>query len=274
MSRLVGFLSNDAMLCDLALKATQQSFVEELQNPSEGWGIGFYEEERALVRKRPARLEGEVDINQLVGDLSTSSFIAQIRHASRGPATPQNTQPFRFRNWLCSHVGTAIYGERGYEAMRNLLPDFMQRSIKGQSDSEVAAFLFLDKLRHITPIERAIIPVGALIEAAQETVKIIEALCCEEAEEEPMLDMLFATGRMLIAIHSSNREMARLTVRGVERLEPSIIAGQPDKRSAYEHFRAIFLAVNPITSAAEWEAIPERSVVVIDEDLRVHTSAL
>ena len=145
MSRQFAYLGNDASLFELAVATCGETLSHELENPCDGWGIGYFNDDRALVRKRPAQIQGRVNFGELATDLATVAVIGHLRWALHGAATPENTQPFRFRNWLFSHCGDASPVPAVRDALIASLPDHQLSNVRGETDSEPALYVFFDQ---------------------------------------------------------------------------------------------------------------------------------
>ncbi len=80
----------------------------------DGWGIGWYPggEPAATVLKEPAPPPGSIrsELVRAWEHLASSSFLLHIRHATWGPISDANTQPFcrshGGRDWLLAHSGS------------------------------------------------------------------------------------------------------------------------------------------------------------------------
>ncbi len=275
MSRQMAFLSNDFSLFDLALEACGSTLAGHKDAPYDGWGIGYYVEDRALVQKKPTSIEGRTDLAELVRDVRSHSVMAHLRRAIQGVASPENTQPFRFRNWLCAHIGEASFSPQGTEMLRQALPGFLQHNVRGDTDSEVALHFFFDFLRTHARIDRDIVAVDALLAAARDAVQTIVRINKASGEvRTPSLDMVFLSGRMMVAVAASTSTLATLRIGAMERFEAQLFADSPPKVQNYPHFRGIFLSFDPNDPERKWITAPPRSVIVVDEHLQVHTAPL
>src|SRR5499433_364101 len=84
------------------------------RKPPDGWGIGWYpgSEPAAAVMKEPAPPHGSIrsELVRAWEHLASSLFLLHIRHATWGPVSDANTQPFSRsyggRDWLLGHSGS------------------------------------------------------------------------------------------------------------------------------------------------------------------------
>lgn len=270
MSRHFGYLGSDFSLFDLALKACGESLSFVADSPCDGWGLGYYQDEQALVRKQPAKLTGRINLAELAADVMSHSLVAHVRQSSEGTSAPQNTQPYRFRNWLFTHLGYATRTPEGLAALIGLLPDFLQRNVRGQTDSELALHLFFEKLNKRTRIDRAIVPVPALFESMRETLLDIRRTIMTTTEETPVLDFIFVSGRTIMATCTSDSTLAYLPIHGVEREEKPLFAGHTPDKKVFPHFKGVFVTTDPADSDVPWQMVPTNNILVVDEKFEVH----
>ncbi|MDX9721872.1 MAG: class II glutamine amidotransferase [Myxococcota bacterium] len=267
MSRLFAYLGNDPVLLCEALDRCGNSLCCELGEAAQGWGVGYYHDERALVHKRPGAIEGHCDLRELCAELQSMALIAHLRQAVQGAVSPENTQPFRFRNWLFAHIGQVTHSADANQALHERLPNFLQHNINGVTDSELALHFFFASLRDYGRVDREILPVQQLLDAGTRTVRALKSTLEDASQRQtPQLDMLFCSGRMLVAI---NHGPARLFNLRFEGLENSV-------RGAAEGFRAQLLAFDAGSpgehdeAKPQWRELPANSIVVIDENFELH----
>jgi len=76
--------------------------------------------------------------------LRTDCIVGHVRLATVGKeGRSENTAPYRFRSWLFAHNGTVDKFEEVRQHLRSHIPDFLQRNIRGQTESEHLMHLFL-----------------------------------------------------------------------------------------------------------------------------------
>src|SRR5262245_60948197 len=128
MSRLFGFLCNEATRTRCALNLVAPLLVVDGPNRRDGYGIGFNQNGEMLLKKRPLS-EGRVDFYELVKDLRTDALIGHVREATIGNLKMENTHPFRYRSWLFAHSGTVEQFGEIKNAMLASVPDFLRRNV-------------------------------------------------------------------------------------------------------------------------------------------------
>src|SRR5689334_3936939 len=110
MARLFGLIGNRADLAGRIFHAEAEALrVQSKPLPVEartqagsqfGWGIGIYQGEEVLMRRRPVDDRVELDVAQLAKEIRSDLLIAHVRSATVGAPRTENTHPFRYRQWL------------------------------------------------------------------------------------------------------------------------------------------------------------------------------
>lgn len=276
MGRQFAYIGSDMSLLELALERCGESLVVDDGQPFNGWGLGYYADDRALLRKRPVLLQGRLDLRALVADVHSSSVLCHVRRATRAPARPSNTQPFRFRSWLFSHVGRAADSEAVEKALTERLPDFLLRNVRGETDSEAALHLYFDHLRATSArIDHPVAAPAALIDAMRLTLAEIDRINRDNgAEQPPTLDMLYTSGRMIVATNRSSSRLAWMRIEGLEQVEPPLFAGHHPKTTEYPQYRGVFVTYDPHGTDGDWQLVEPEHVLVVDERFEVHTAPI
>ncbi len=272
MCRLFGYLGNDPSLLPLAFGQVRDNLVEDCTVPGEGWGVGFFQDDRALVRKRPKILVERVSFADITSDLRARSVVGQVRRGSRGDVSPENTPPFRFRNWLFANQGDIAFTDPAHAALRDNLPDFLRHNIWGQTDAEPALHLFFEHLRTLSHIESPTIPTPRLVEATAAFLSNLQQVLRASGQEQaPELNLLYLNGRSLIAIqHNSKIPLAFRSIHTLQSQDPPLFAGHRTRVVDHAHYRGVFVAFEPKNPNDTWTYTPESSIVIVDEHLQVH----
>jgi len=120
-------------------KALQVLWPLNKENP-DGFGYTYVNDEKFIVKKWPYSYAVSSRYNQLLTHMPYNGWtIAHLRWASHGKNSIENTHPFVYGNYATIHNG--VWNE--YYLIKRALKGFFK--FKGQTDSEVAAFL-IDKI--------------------------------------------------------------------------------------------------------------------------------
>ena len=239
-----------------------------------GWGIGFYQAGEVLHRKRPHSSEGALTWSTVVEGLRSHVAIAHVRNATVGDRRAENTHPFRMRQWLFAHVGQL----EGFAAMRKgiaaALPDFLRRSIRGETDSEHIFHVFLSFLHDAGQLEAAEVQEAKVLGAMRSTVALLDRHANEVGAPPGTLTFVLTNGRELYAV----RRGCPLLLAERNGLPARGSTPEGESRGA-DPVRYVVLA----TAAQEaadgsvapgYREVPQARVVTVHHDLSVSIDAL
>jgi glutamine amidotransferase len=167
----------------------------------DAYGFGSYAAGgEVLVGKRPTGAPAPLSLPELVGRVDSEALLVHARRAVVGKAKDENTQPFRFRRWLFAHAGTIEGWTEVRPRLLEALPDFLRRSILGDTDSEHAFMLFLSLLREENALDDLDLEPTLAGRALARTVRRIESLAREAGVQRPSrLNLVATNGRTLVA---------------------------------------------------------------------------
>lgn len=207
MSRLVGFIGNRPDLGPRALAA--ERLVARLPGPDSGgtsWGLGFYQGGEILLKRRPIDDRRELPLGDLVKDLRADVLVAHVRAPTVGPLRTENTHPFRYRQWLFAHTGTIPAFAAVSARLRDSLPQFLERDIRGDTDSEVLFHLFLSFLHDAGTLDRLDTAPGEVRAALRSTFSVVEQLCAEQGLRPTPSNVLVACSEHVVAVHGAHEQ--------------------------------------------------------------------
>ncbi len=207
-----------------------------------GWGIGWYEGERVVVRRGllPAHADGA--FLEAARSARSRIVLAHVRDASVGPVTAENTHPFVHGRWLFAHNGTVARYRRVAAVRAAIEAEIdppLRAALRGQTDSERCFLLFLTLLGARAPLSGATLAdVSAALAATVRTIQRI----ADRPRARSALNFLAADGRILVATRVG-RELHL-----ADRVGPE---------------RAFVIASEPIGRVA-WRPVPEGGIVAHD----------
>src|SRR5262249_54553866 len=106
MARLFGLIGNRADLAGRVLGFEADALRVRRGDSQLGWGIGFYQGDEVLMRRRPIDDRDEIDVAKLAADVRADVLVGHVRTATVGSLRTENTHPFRYRQWLFAKTGT------------------------------------------------------------------------------------------------------------------------------------------------------------------------
>jgi predicted glutamine amidotransferase len=138
MCRLLGLLANKPVDLEFSLVR----FKEFSGKNPDGWGIGWYENNRSEVFKQGiSATELESKLPQLSKEVISKVIIAHVRKGTGTIPSDANSHPFKYKNWLFAHNGSV---DRDF--LLSFLRDEYKNQLKGKTDSEVFFYWILQNI--------------------------------------------------------------------------------------------------------------------------------
>lgn len=201
MARLVGFIGNRPDLGARVIELEGRALdVRRRSGVTPSWGVGFYQGGEILLKRRPLDDRAEIKITDITRDIRADVAIAQVRLATVGPLRTENTHPFRYRSWLFANTGTveAFATLRG--RLAESLPQFLQRDVRGETDSELVFHLFLSFLHDAGQLDRPQVDAPTAAGALRSTIALVDRLCAEEGAAGTALNVLVSSPEYVLAL--------------------------------------------------------------------------
>lgn len=257
MPRLIAFICNDDSLTPLAVSRLKPHLEFPATETSGGFGFGWLQDGRSLLRTSPKPGVGTPDFVDLMADIPARAVLGHIRSAEDGTAPPLDLQPYRFRKWVFAHEGEVPETKRARDELLSTVPEFLRRNVKGSSGSEVFGHMFWSELHR-----------RGLLDKAAEAHERAAALASFTAG----LQVQAAIGEFA-AVTASERSLFCAAIgcplyyreiRGIDgtRDEP-LFAGHRPKATSYPAFKALVVTNAPLDTD-EWEQVPDRHVLWVD----------
>jgi hypothetical protein len=164
-------------------------------------GVGFFQSDDLLLRKRP--LGGQAALPEKLAE-GVESEAALICSGAVGSSSrsfnEQTTLPFRFKRWLFATAGQPDSLAPIRPALVKGLPDYLRRSVKGDSAAEGLFFTFLSRLRDVGRLDDheldAEIAARSLAAAVGEAERAFEQL----GQPLPGIAAVVSNGRVMAAL--------------------------------------------------------------------------
>ncbi len=141
MAEFLAIHQSDASLLGCLLR--RLAVKVSLGDAERAAGVGFFQSDDLLLRKRP--LGGQPALPEKLAE-GVESEAALICSGAVGPVSrsfnEQMTLPFRFKRWLFAAAGQPEALGPVRSALLKNLPDYLRRSVKGDSAAEAMFFTF------------------------------------------------------------------------------------------------------------------------------------
>jgi predicted glutamine amidotransferase len=273
MCRLFAFRSNFPVSAQPSISGPGNSLVAQScrdacgESHADGWGLASFDDNcHPHITKSLASASSDLRFNELAKSVTTTTLLAHVRQASVGSTSLVNTHPFVHDRWIFAHNGTLQNFAARKQLLLDAIPDDLRQLIRGDTDSEQVFMLWLAHLRSLTGSLDTVVDVVTIIDAFQQTIKLLDAWFPTHNAEESTFNFVATDGRLLAATRWGRPLSCR------ER-RSNAIPGESDRPLPLtEKFRAVDIASEP-TDGDGWRDVPDHSVVVVDQNLAVHTAS-
>jgi predicted glutamine amidotransferase len=268
MGRLLGYMANRADRLRDALNQERDVIALSTSAQPSGWGIGFYQGGEVLHKKRPLTDPGALDWEQVAQDVRTDCAVFHLRQATVGDFRAENTHPFRMRSWLFAHNGTIERFDAIREPMASQIPDYLQRNVRGGTDSEHFFHVILSFLHDSGQLEQVDGDERAVVSAIRSAVALVDRLSAEVGAKQATLNMVLTNGRRLYALRRGS-PMMYVERRGLLGAAEAA-AGESDATA----LRYVLVVSDGPAVPPDYAPVDDAQVLVVDRDLAVRAHAL
>lgn len=120
--------------------------VRALPDQSLAWGVGFFQTDEVLLRRRPSEARSPFMLSDELAELRCHALLAHVCHAQRGALRTETTPPLRFGHMLFACEGQTTHLGVLREAVTAALPAFLRSHLRGDTFTELACSLVLSEL--------------------------------------------------------------------------------------------------------------------------------
>ena len=249
MCRLFGIIANKPVDVRFSLIHSSNSMLQESLNNPDGWGIAWYENNKAKVFKEPLPMYfGNWSI---VRHVKSRIIISHVRNAVYGNVSMENTQPFTYENYIFAHNGVI-----DLEPLEDLMDPIYLAKVKGDTDSERLFYYIIECIDKTGNIIRGII----------KAVKSLEDIGFSS------LNFVMSDGSKLYALRYWRTSPKYYSLYMLRRPTP-LAYHDYETRLIIEHKlkageKAVLIASEPLTLDEAWFKIPNKTLVIINSDLK------
>lgn len=225
MARLLGMIANRPDLCNRFAEYERAALTaQRTAHEQWGWGVGFLHSGEVLLKRRPLDDREALSMADMIADVRSDIFIAHIRHATVGALRTDNTHPFRYRHFMFADTGTVEEFSEVRTKLHETLPTFLQRSLRGETDSELLFHLFLSFLHDSGRLDHPVTSAEDAMSALRSSLGLLDRISKEVHLNASRLNILLSTPEYLIAAHRG-APMAYRVLHGRDDFEP-LFAGE------------------------------------------------
>ena len=197
-------------------------------------GVGFFESDDVLLRKRP--LAGlEPAFERLADGVQSEAALIASGVALPGGRSfdERHTLPFRFKRWLFATAGQPELLRPSRPALVAALPEYLRRAVTGESAAESLFFTFLARLRDAGRLDDIDVDAPTAARALAAAVGEAERAFEQQGAPLPAMAAIATNGRVMAAVRRGHPlwlgELEGLlpcarceVVEGARRLDPRI----------------------------------------------------
>jgi glutamine amidotransferase len=253
MSRLFGIICNEPKRLHEAIEPVRETLVAP--GPQQGWGLGYVHGNEVLLKRHP-RPTQDVDFYGALESIA-SDYIIMHATAQGDYKGNDNTQPFRYKRWLFAQSGTLD----GFEDIKPLLlehiPTFMRRNIRGKTPAEHIFHTFLAFLHDAGVIADHNLPLAQSRRALRDTLAMVLGIITKTGGSQHLGNIVVTNSRTMLAVRLG---------------EPMAVRRFAHKRKEAgegHEFKAAFIASGIEEPGEGFEAVPDRSVIMVTRDLQI-----
>ncbi len=265
------FTSDPNLLqCELSRLEAEVSLSEG--QPFNAVGLGAYAQEDVLLQRHPA-LPALRSLSKLWPRVDSEALLYHGQLLPVGISPEENTQPFRHHRWMFCHNGAVSEFPRVRARLLASLPEFLQRQIRSDTDSEVVFAIFLKLLWDTGRMDDPFLEPAVAAQLLGRTVRLVEQLAGEAgASKTSELNCIATNGWMLIAARHGSEPLAYALLEGTARcqrcgLDASTTDSRPIVR-AHRRRKTVAIASHLVRSSS-WIEIPEGTAIAVGRDLNV-----
>jgi len=281
MARLIGYMSNRSDRLRDALHQ-ERAAIAGAPAQADGWGLGFYQGGEVLHKKRPQTTGEALDWEEIAGDVRSHCVIAHLRQATVGDFRAENTHPFRMRQWLFAHNGTIDRFAALRSALLEQLPDFLQRNVRGETDSELFFHAVLSFLHDAGQLDNPDVDDRHVLHALRSSVTLVDRLAAEVGGKHGTLNVVLTNGRKMFALRRG-KPLAFVERHGLHDTRAPAGSARAEAEAAALRYvmllsdgpelapseRSVELAGGGrVELAGGWRSIEEGNVLIVDRDLQ------
>ncbi len=189
------FTSDPNLLpCELFRLRDQISLSD---GPATAVGCGTFAQEEVLLQRYPSGVLSSGSLFEAWDGIHSEALLYHATLLPTGTSLEEDTQPFRYHRWMFCHNGSI----RDFPSIRSrllsLIPEHLQRRLRGDTDSEVCFALFLKLLRDTNRTDDAQLEAALAAQLLCKTVRIVEQLSSEAGDSRvATLNFIATNGRM------------------------------------------------------------------------------
>jgi len=256
MCRLLGLVANRPTSTYFGFYAAPKNSLEKLSKVHcDGWGIAWHNGKWHLYKEIMPLYKSQVARELIINCVRGRIIIAHVRKASAGSNKIENTHPFIYNNWVFAHNGT-IYNR---DFIIKMLKCEHKEAIEGATDSEAFFHLVVQEIEEC----------GDVVIGIREAVsKLIH-----NGIKFSSLNFLASEGTNLYALRYAEEKPDYFTLYYAHNPwiheSPQLVRQLMQSKLIKDH-ELVAVASEKMSNDSLWNPIPNKALLIVNSDLRVH----
>ncbi len=265
MCRLFGFRSDIPARVHHSLLTEKNSLRAQSLEHQDGWGIAYYDAgEMPEVAHGLGAAHSDPEFERVSGLLSSHAVLAHVRRASVGRVHLDNAHPFLHGPWAFAHNGTITDFSQHQRPLEAEIDPIFRSQLRGETDSERCFYIFMTRLRALSPAPRGL-DAESLAAALAQTMRVVAHLT-DRADLQSSLNFIATDGRLMAATRRHRTLFISDRRRGHPLRSQSVADGA--------RLEQLVIASEELTGEDHWHPVPEEWIVAIDGEMRFRRWAL
>jgi predicted glutamine amidotransferase len=274
MPFVIGVFTSDPNLLRCELARLRDEVILGAQD-DEPMGAGWYADEAVLLQRYSARVRPE-RIDHLGGVLESEALLVHSAPLPLGMSLEENTQPFRYRQWLFAHQGTIGGNHKLRARVMDALPEHLARSVRGSTPSELAFALYLAALRDSGSPDEDQLEARDAARVLGASARKLEQLTQDAGGRPPSLALLATNNRLLVACRLGDQPLFYRLLEGTQTCAVCGLDGTARTRPslrAHLRRRSVVVATH-VADPQAWIPLESGTAVGVGRDLGVQRVAI
>jgi hypothetical protein len=244
------------------------------------WGIGFFQSDEVLLRRRPADPRDQVSLAGEMAEIRAHALLAQVRHVHHGELTTEGTPPLRFGHLLfaCSDLpGEPLSLKR--RVLENM-PAFLHPTVGSGTPPELLLGLFLSALPHAqlersrdVRASRGALASELIGNALRSALERIDQLLGEQGAPAFDGDVWVCSGEHLVVAHRTGVLHLRV-FRSRHELQALGGVDLEGRAAGADLAYAVGVLSAPGTPGPGWERLPDQTLLTVGRGGPPETASL
>jgi len=192
----------DASLLPCVLRKLKGSL--SLGPPETAAGVGYFQSDDVLVRKRPLASQPPHFLERLAEGVESEAVLLATGSLTR-TFKEEATLPIRFKRWLFAVAGQPEALAPARDALTAALPQSLRRAARSESAAEALFFTFLSRLRDAGRLDDADVDAQTAARSLAAAVGEAERAFEQAGAKLPPLAAIVSNGRVLGALRRGHQ---------------------------------------------------------------------